>query len=368
MTDLTADPAATAYGMTSDFALGMIRARCIMRGIDATDYQGLEASISSWDGWSPAWTALGERYTDIAVDNEEKGRSASAGELHLRAAVAFHFGKALALGPDETYRDLTERSVTSAQKGYAQLDPSFERIVVPVEGGALHANLRRPPHVERPPLVLMIPGTESTKDEFSFWEPTFLSRGMATLSVDGPGQGETGLELSVRPDYEAAVTPLLDALEGRDDLDLTRVGATGISLGGYYVMRAAAFEPRLKAVVGNCGCWNLGEAWESGELGALYRSKFTWVFGAEDEAEAIEIARTITLEGVAEQVDAPALVIFGGADALLKPELHGRHTAETLPHGELWMFEGGNHGVTNRAVEHIGPSADWLLQKLNDAA
>src|SRR5437660_470673 len=82
------------------------------------------------------------------------------------------------------------------------------------------------------------------------WEDVYLARGMATLSLDGPGQGEGGYgEGRMRPDYEAAVTAALDHLAGRDDLDMGRVGAIGISLGGHYAPRAAAGEPRLRAVV-----------------------------------------------------------------------------------------------------------------------
>ncbi|MGF6931921.1 pimeloyl-ACP methyl ester carboxylesterase [Paraburkholderia sp. UCT70] len=69
----------------------------------------------------------------------------------------------------------------------------------------------------------------------------------------------------------------------------------------------------------------------------------------------------MTLEGVADHVAVPALVIFGTADALLDAGQHGRRTASEMPKGELWMFEGGNHGVSNFAAEHLGPGADWLL-------
>jgi 2,6-dihydroxypseudooxynicotine hydrolase len=63
---------------------------------------------------------------------------------------------------------------------------------------------------------------------------------MATLSLDGPGQGEAGYDLPLRPDYEVAAAAALDALAARDDLDLERVGAMGVSLGGYHAPRAAA--------------------------------------------------------------------------------------------------------------------------------
>src|SRR5207247_673038 len=76
-------------------------------------------------------------------------------------------------------------------------------------------NLRRPSPAGRYPLVLLLPGLDSTKEEFFHWENVFLTRGLATLSLDGPGQGETGEKMPIRPDYEAAVTVALDAVHGR---------------------------------------------------------------------------------------------------------------------------------------------------------
>ena len=59
-------------------------------------------------------------------------------------------------------------------------------------------------------------------------------------------------------------------------------------------------------------------------------------------------------------MNVPALVIFGGADVLMDADRHGRRTAELYPKGELWMFEDGNHGVTNYAPEQRAPAADWV--------
>ena len=151
------------------------------------------------------------------------------------------------------------------------------------------ANLRRPAGLECAPLVLLIPGLDSTKEEFFHWENVFLARGMATLSMDGPGQGETGFTLPIRADYEVAVAALLDDLSARAEprIDLTRVGAAGVSLGGYYAPRAAAFEPRIRAVAAISGPYDFGEIWE--QLPPLTREAFT-VFGtrppASDERDA----------------------------------------------------------------------------------
>src|SRR5262249_21194851 len=104
-----------------------------------------------------------------------------------------------------------------------------------------------------PPVVVLIPGLDSTKEEIFFLEQAFLDRGVATVSVDGPRQGEAGLGLPIRHDYETALAPLLDLLEGRDDIDTNRLGAVGVSLGGYYAPRVAAYESRVRAVAGLSG-------------------------------------------------------------------------------------------------------------------
>ena len=124
-------------------------------------------------------------------------------------------------------------------------DPHAERIEVPLEGGTVVGNLRRPAGEERPPLALLVPGLDSTKEEFFRLENVFLDRGMATLSIDGPGQGECGFELPIRPDYEVAVAAVLDQLSGATTSTSPR-RPSGRCLGVYYAPRVAAFEPRVK--------------------------------------------------------------------------------------------------------------------------
>ena len=125
--------------------------------------------------------------------------------------------------------------------------------------------------------------------------------------MDGPGQGETGFTLPIRPDYEVAVGALLDLLASRAELglDLGRVGAAGVSLGGYYAPRAAAFEPRIRAVAAISGPYDFGEGWD--ELPALTREAFTVKSGAADERDACRRAHELTLHGVASRVTQPAL-------------------------------------------------------------
>ena len=172
----------------------------------------------------------------------------SAGEAFLQAAVCYHFAKFVWVLDAERNRACTQLAIESMAAGHAQLGSRFERLEFPFEGARLAANLRRPDGGRAPAARDPHPGPGL--DEGGVLQPRerFLKRGMATLSMDGPGQGESGFALNIRADYEVAVSAVIDVIAGRDDVDLDRIGAVGVSMGGYYAPRAAAFEPRIKAV------------------------------------------------------------------------------------------------------------------------
>ena len=106
----------------------------------------------------------------------------------------------------------------------------------------------------------MCMGLDSTKEEMRTNEEVFLDRGIATFAFDGPGQGEPEYDLPIRPDYEAPVAAVIDTLETRRDLDTSRLGLWGVSLGGYYAPRAAAFEPRVRACISLTGPFDFADA------------------------------------------------------------------------------------------------------------
>ena len=210
--------------------------------------------------------------------------------------------------------------------------------------------------------MLLIPGLDSTKEEFFNFERVFLERGLATLSLDGPGQGEAGFELPIRPDYEVAVAAILDALAGRDDLDLDRVGAAGVSLGGYYAPRAAAFEPRLRAVAGVSGPRNLGELWD--DLPLLTRESFVHYSRSADLESGRQRALQLDLAGVAGHIAQPLLVVTGKLDRLI-PWESTKLVADEAPDSTFVLYEEGNHVCNNVAYRYRPLLADWLAERLS---
>jgi pimeloyl-ACP methyl ester carboxylesterase len=335
--------------------------RFIQAGVDYNDFVRTTAEVERWEDWLDAWRETGDVHAELAREAEVAGHDATAGDAWLRAAVSYHFGRFVWVLDGRRSRAVGELAVRALAAAHRALRTGAERIEAPLDGAVLPGWLRRPDDVARPPLILLIPGLDSTKEEFFRMEEMFLRRGAATLSLDGPGQGEGGYALPIRHDYEAAVAAALDALAGRSDLDLGRVGALGVSLGGYYAPRAAAHEPRLRAVAGISGPFNMGALWD--ELPALTRETFVVKSGARDDAEGRERALKLDLDGVLGRLEAPALFVTGRQDRLI-PWQSTERAARAAPHGRFVCFEEGNHVCANIPYKARPLVADWLVGQL----
>jgi dienelactone hydrolase len=336
--------------------------RFIANGIDYNDFTSTTATIDRWDQWLERWTETAEVHLALAETAAAAGRERSAGEAYAQAAVTYHFSKFVWVLDPERNRANTHAAIRCLYEAHARLDPTAERVEAAMDGGVVVANLRRPPGAAEPaPLVVLIPGLDSTKEEFFRWEAVFLARGMATLSLDGPGQGETGLRMDIRPQYELAVAAILDAVAGRPELDGERIGAVGVSLGGHYVVRAAAFEPRITALAGVSGPYDFAAGWDT--MPALTRETVVHHTGASSEAQARSRAAELNLDGVAERVSAPCLVVTGKLDRVIAWE-QTKRIADAVPGAEWVLFRDGTHVCNNIPFKYRPLVADWMWERL----
>jgi dienelactone hydrolase len=335
--------------------------RFVTNGVDVNDFTRITSQLEWWEDWLPAWEAHGDVLAREAADAETRGHRESAGEYWRRASLSYHFGKLVWMVDKELHKRASEKAVNALDAALRLLDPTAERLEIPFDGAKMVAILRRPEGVDRPPLVVIIPGLDSTKEEFFVTEEEFHRRGMATLTLEGPGQGETGFELPIRHDFEVAFSAALDFLAGRDDIDLDSVGTIGFSLGGYYAPRVAAFEPRCKAAVGLSGPYCLAHHWD--ERPPMTKETFRIHSGAADEEEAKRKAAELTLEGVAETITTPLLIVTGDHDRLV-PWRDTKRIADEAPNATWKLFEGGNHVVNNMPYQYKTFTADWLRSHL----
>ena len=213
------------------------------------------------------------------------------------------------------------------------------------------------------PVVVLLSGLDSTKEELRSTEETFLERGLATFSVDGPGQGEAEYDLPIRGDWSAPAEAIMATLENLPEVDARRVAVWGVSLGGYYAPRvAAALGDRVRACVALAGPYDFGDCWP--QLPELTRRTFQVRSRTDSDDEARQVAHTLSLEGVAEKITAPLLIVFGRQDRLI-PWQHAERLRDTAGgETELLMLEDGNHGCANVAPWHRPYTADWLAARL----
>lgn len=337
--------------------------RFIANGIDYNDFQRVTASVERWEDWCRSWSACGAVHEQLAAQAAAEGHALSAAEHYFRAAIAYHFGKYLFVRWPEQLRAAHEHVVRDYQLALPSLTFPGEHVAIPYENGAtMYGVLRKPWHTPQPPVVILVPGLDSVKEELHIYGDDFLRRGMAVLAIDGPGQGEMEFTHPLRPDYEVPIKHAINYLEGRPDVDARRVGLMGVSFGGQFVVRAAAFEPRIKATIENCGPYDQSENFHARPQ--ISRETLVHRLKAANEEEALHKLQQFNLQGVAEKITAPLLVIQGRRDRLVPAAQGERIAAEAGRHAELWMFEDGNHVCNNIPYKHRPQQADWMGRRL----
>jgi 2,6-dihydroxypseudooxynicotine hydrolase len=166
----------------------------------------------------------------------------------------------------------------------------------------------------------------------------------------------------MRADFEEPAAAVIDFVETRIDLDADRVAFWGVSLGGYYVVRAAAFDSRIKACVSLSGPYNISETWA--QRPPMTRLTYQVRSHSGSEEETLERIREFDLSGIAERVSCPIYVLGGTEDGLVPPSAAERIAAEASGPTVLNLVQGGNHVVNNKPYTYRPQSADWLAENL----
>ena len=336
--------------------------RFVSNGVPLTDFQEVTAGLQRWEDWCQAWSDRAGIHEKLGREALAQGYRLTASQHLTTAAVCYHFGKFMFVNDIATMRKAHDKAIECRQLALPHLSPPGERVEIPYQGGSLAGILRKPRTPGPHPVLVMAMGLDSTKEEMDNYEVTFLARGIATLSFDGPGQGEAEYALPIRGDYEVAVKAVVDWLETRKDVDAERVGMWGVSFGGYYAPRAAAFEPRLKACISLAGPFDLFDIWEG--LPELTREAFRVRSHLKTAAEAREFAKTLSLKAVARQITCPIYIVAGKLDRIIPYQAAEQMAAAVSGPVELQVIQDGNHVANNRAYAYRPRTADWMAERL----
>ena len=336
--------------------------RFVSNGVPLTDFEEVTAGIERWEDWCRAWSARGAVHEELGRTALADGCGLSAGEHLTRAAVCYHFSKFVFVVDYAQMKAAHRKAVECRNLALPLLRPPGERVAIPYQGKHLYGNLRKPGGVSRPPLLVMCMGLDSSKEEMDSNESVFLDRGMATLTFDGPGQGEGEYDFGIRGDYEVAAKAVLDFAAGRSDIDPARIGIWGVSLGGYYAPRAAAFDNRIKACISLSGPFEWAEFYD--RLPELTRNTFQVRAKCRTPAEARAHAATLSLKDVAKNITCPLFVVAGKLDGIVPWQESEKLAASASGPVVRCFIEDGNHVANNRGYRYRTQSADWMAQCL----
>jgi 2,6-dihydroxypseudooxynicotine hydrolase len=336
--------------------------RFTTNGVTAGDFERITGGLKLWADWCAAWSAVAAEHEALGRDALAGGREMSAGAHLSQAAVYYHFAKFLFVNDLDQMREAHARAVRCLTDALPYLDPPGRRIEIGFEGSAMVGILREPRGSGPHPVMIMIPGLDSAKEELRTTEDLFLERGIATFSVDGPGQGEAEYDLAIRGDWEVPGAAIIDYLSTEPSLDPGRIGVWGVSLGGYYAPRVASGDSRVQACIALAGPFTFADNWDGRPV--LTREAFRVRSKSPDLETARAKAAELTLAGRAERIMCPLLAVMGKQDRLIPWQHAERLVNEAGGPAALLLLEHGNHGCANLAPFHRYRTADWAAETL----
>jgi hypothetical protein len=177
----------------------------------------------------------------------------SARKAFLRAATYFSASAVFIDGTKDPGRGVPawKRHLTNWELFCSHLNPPAEKVSIPYEGASMPGYLFLPAQSGGPwATIIFNNGSDGpTAGMWTSGVAAALERGYAAMVFDGPGQNALlWLEhIPFRPDWEKVITPVVDFLLQRRDIDPRRIALSGISQAGYWVLRALAFEHRIAA-------------------------------------------------------------------------------------------------------------------------
>lgn len=331
--------------------------------LDYSDLQRILGRVVDLRSWYDSWHREAVEAEELARRCDDEGRSLSAADLYHRASTCHHWGAYLAKFGSEQKAEGRAHRVRCYREATRLWEEPIEPFAVPYQGTKMPGYLHLTAGDRPAPCVIMVNGADSVKEEYHNWARQFVRRGMSVLTMDGPGQGEMLGRLAMRPDaWEGPMGAAIDALEASAQVDVTRIGIWGSSMGGFLVLRAAAFEPRIRAAISSGGFFDFRD-YRFWALTTQLNVMEDLMVDSLAEARGY-IDERCTLEGVTEKIQVPYMVIHGARDELVSVE-EGRRMAEG-PRGEFVIFEDGFHTCTNYNATLVPLMCDWMAQKLSE--
>jgi 2,6-dihydroxypseudooxynicotine hydrolase len=332
--------------------------RILSNYVSPWEFEQLREEITGYGQWCGAWCRQAEGHIERGDQALAAGRRLAAGDAYLRAGLFYHWASFMFSHDQDQFRAALVAMGGAWEKAAPLLNPPMQILTVPFEHMTLNGYVRIPAGAAWPPVVLLLPGADSTKEELYNLGEHIVARGLAVAAFDGPGQGIVSFEGKLRPDYEVAVQAMIDSLAARGDLDTGRLAVGGISYGGLFAIRTAAVDDRVRAVVSISSWYSPAGRFETME--PLSKVGQYQHLGPDPAA----VMESITLAGAASRATVPLLQLYGGLDPASPPAQAEKVAAEYGGPVSTVVFDDGVHILNNIWYKARPLVADWLAETL----
>jgi len=304
-------------GAALKMILPVLRTRALANGLYAEEFSQAVNKIKSLDDLRYRLTLMAANYQEKARYWDDLGLLLRARDHHLQAALWSFYAQLI-------MTDAKQRSQTYSMtsRNYEIAAPYFgypaRKIDIPYKVATLKGYLRLPVHEEEVPteplpVVILLNAHKSTKEELHFTEHAFLRQGIATISFDYPGTGESTSESFDHLNLDSLCNALILFIAELKELDTNRIALHGISLGGTLALNLASkFADIFKVCVSLSAPTDLLVAKSKVRL---KRDLISPLF--QEDEDISQLAQRFSLQSCLADIACPTLVIGGGKDVFV---------------------------------------------------
>jgi dienelactone hydrolase len=333
-------------------------------GYNSTDFKRVFSRVRSTSQIASAWSSVAAEVESRARYWKSRGARTAAAALYERSALLYGRTHYSFYGDDPRRVRYLDKLVKTFQEVIELSPHAVNRVILPFEGKQLHGLFAHGRNAVKQPCVICLPGMDMFKEDFhAVMRERILPRGWTAFSLDGPGQGESltrGLKMTM-DNYDRALSTVIDWLVKQPQVDPQRIVLIGSSMGTWWGARAAAVEPRLKAVSGNMAA--LGDKMVD-TAQPSFLANLSFMTGIVDVDALHRFIAEMSLTDIVPKVTVPYLVIAGENDELTNLESTLAVYKRFGGAKELWVYEREFHPLGPVAAEWLDASLDWLGQAM----
>ena len=335
----------------------------------AGDIMSIRLRVKKYADVSREFARVAAKREVVAKKAEDEGHPVTARDNYFSAAIFYGFAQ-WTINEDDNEENIAynAKKIECYNRFIKHAPHPIERVEIPFEGKLMPGLLHLPPNNSpKVPCVLSVTGMDGFKEMMQpVYGDKLIERGLAVLSLDGPGQGESIMRKirCTTDNFARAGQAAMDFLMKRPEIDANRIAVSGVSMGSFWVPQIVAHDHRFKAAVVCMVCHEPGMNTVFNVAYPILKNRYMWMSGYENEDEFDKFAQTLSLKGLGSKIKCPFMIV-AGEDEELSPIEHSYdlYNEITAPK-KIMVYEGQGHDFKDY-FDVKALVADWLRDRLD---